>query len=144
MGIQESINPVPAGSANFVQPVASVDKFYCDVARHRNSTVSETGFTIMTTSANRDFYLTGMNIALVKDATCDVADGSGKIAVVIGGASVDLCALPTLTLTAQNVATSQTFNPPIKIDRNSNINANKGTFTAGKYILSTAIYGFYL
>lgn len=84
----------------------------------------------------------GIQMSLIKDATCDVATGSFVIAgTKLGEASSSSFAvLPVLTLTAQQMNSTVMFEKPIAIKAGTNIAFSQGTFTAGNFVRSCCLY----
>jgi len=109
------------------------------VAHQHQSTTG--AFTIYTTPATQDFYLTGLSFSLTKNAACDSATGYIGIFATIGGATQYLASISTITLTAQDKQVSVEFAHPIKIDRSSTLRLG-GVFTAGVMDRTAEIYGF--
>lgn len=105
------------------------------------STSGATG-TLQTTPSDKDTYITNVEAAIIKDATCDAADSTFRINAVVDGVTRVLAAIPTITLTAQNSSIAMHFNPPIKIDRDTAITTTQGTFTAGKYRRVSIVTGY--
>jgi len=103
-------------------------------------TVATAG-TIYTTPTNQDFYLTGVQYSLTKDATCDLATGRSTINAVIGGLATEIIGHVTITLTAYNQTITKVFDHPLKIDRGTNITCSITT-TAGVCVRFFSINGF--
>lgn len=99
--------------------------------------------TLYTTPVDKDFYLIGCYMTMVKDVTCDVASTDGPtLKVNIDGVSSTLLQLATLTLTAQQSQISINFRYPIKCDRNAAITLTGGTFAAGTLVKTGGIFGY--
>jgi len=108
-----------------------------------NTRTSSGSATVYTTPTEEDFFLTSATLSVVKDATCDDATGqTASIAVIIGGGSQTLMAISGLVTTATAQTLSLSFNPPIKVDRASNISVSGNTYTAGLKSRSASITGF--
>lgn len=97
--------------------------------------------TIYTTPSDKDFYLTGAQIGLIKDVVCDNTTGNFGLQMTFSGAAVKILNIPILTLTAQSSQESICFSQPIKLDRNSIINLTM-SFTAGVASKSASIFGY--
>jgi len=91
---------------------------------------------------SKDYYITGINFAIVKDATCDVVDGTCGITVLVDGVSKTIASLPVLTLTAQSMVINVTLPFPLKVDRLGVIGFSSQIFTVGKFIRTATIYGY--
>lgn len=97
--------------------------------------------TILTTPTDRDFYLTGVTMSVIKSV------GSTSllthVQTTINGVARFIIAIDSLSVTAQSETISQTFNPPLKIDRGVVISINNNTAVAS--IRSSAtITGFFV
>jgi hypothetical protein len=114
---------------------------YCDIVKAASGTVTG-ALTVYTTPKDRDFYLTGITSAFIKDATNDAATGFFNINIIVSGVTVAFFSFPILALTAQNQSNSLNFPFPIKIDRNSAINTSTNTWTVGNFAKSVTINGF--
>lgn len=126
-----------------VTPVLEINRPISDVSFSLTKTTSGAG-AIMTTRPDMNFMVTAVQLSFVKDATCDMADGEVSINTSVNGTSTKLLAMSCLTLTAQEMSTSLTFSAPIKVDRSTAINLSSGgTFSAGKFIRSACVHGYY-
>lgn len=101
-----------------------------------------TSATIYTTvnDATQHFYLTSASLATIKDVTS--TSTSEALGVVINGTNVALLSIPSITLTAQTLSTSVTFDTPILIDQNTAITVTNTTNAANVKTTGT-ITGFY-
>lgn len=96
-----------------------------------NSQKTTTGDITITIPSNKDFYLTGLNVSFIKDATCDISTGRITVnATPKNDASKELMGLSVLTTTAQNQSLVQNFQKPILLERGSSIIMG-GTYSAG-------------
>jgi len=111
---------------------------YANIVRNNGATSSGT-ITIFTTPSDRDFYLTGYNITMAKDATSDL--NVFELSATVGGSARSFTALALVSLTAQTFSVAQELAPPVKIDRNTGINL-LGAFTVGACSRQGCIYGF--
>jgi hypothetical protein len=89
---------------------------------------------------DRDFYLTGIQLNVSKDAASDST--SVAISGTIDGASRDLCRIPMQTLSVYTTQYSRDFSIPIKIDTNTAISVSC-SFTVGTQTAVGIIYGYY-
>lgn len=117
--------PAPVFVEDYIQPTVSVSPI-TNVLRH-NSAINSTTATIYSTPSDRDFFLTGASLSLIKDAGATSTGSSVK--VVIDGNTRNLLTIISLTTTAQNDAISQSFNK-IKIDRGTDIVVTNGSANA--------------
>lgn len=92
--------------------------------------------------AGKRYVIFGYALDLIKDATCDTADGSLSITITQGGISKTLCAINLLTLTAQAVTSALSLPQVVECDENTAIALSSNTFTAGKMRRTITIYGF--
>lgn len=106
-----------------------------------SASASGTNTVIFTTPSDRDFYLTSAGMSFIKDAACDTANGVFTLKVYVNGAQKNLLNLPILTLTAQSMETSQSFNIPVKLDRSTTVTLNYATHTAGNYLRQGRVSG---
>jgi len=99
--------------------------------------------TIYTTPVDRDFYLQTVQLSFCKDAACDIASGNYGVYAVISGSNRRICYLSRLTLSAATGAVCVPLPKAIKVDRNSNITLEGGTFTAGSSLCHASITGYH-
>lgn len=142
--IQQMRDSVPNQIAEKVVPTMEVNPFLLKKTNLIvNSSKSTTGNgTVYTTLTDRDTYLTGINLHMIKDVTCDTADGTACfVSFVQGGQTKYPVAISGITLTAQNESRVVLFANPVKLDRGSVVQIS-GTFTAGKMIRNATIFGY--
>ena len=123
-------NLAPTKVIDSVQPVININpKDYrrCNIVR-RNNAANATSATIYTTPADKDFYLVGVSLAVIKDATSTSTYSS--LDVTIGGARYEILYIPEITLTAQTAQETISFSQPILVDRNTTIRVLNGTNVA--------------
>lgn len=141
--LQTSREKIPNQLAEKVVPVMEVNP---KLLRRANicASTSASGAgaaTIYTVPAGKEFYLTGINASMIKDAANDHATGNYQlVSTTVGGIATALIRVPIITLTAQNFILSQTFTPPLKID--TSINLNVATVGAGNFIRCASIQGY--
>lgn len=97
--------------------------------------------TVLTTPAEKDFYMTGFAINFIKDAACD--NTAIYLSASREGLSSYLFICPIITLTAQQFTQVIEFPNPVKIDRSTSITL-AGSFTAGACSRSVTISGYEL
>lgn len=128
--------------AKLVFPIGAFNNKFCDILATLTKTTTANG-TIYTTPTDRDFYLSSVQISVIKDATCDDGSGTGvSIAVTINGVTTSVISIGSLALTAQNGAVSLNFIAPLKIDRGTTILLSGGSFTVGSKVRTGTISGF--
>jgi len=122
-------------------PVAVIPiRRYANIVRRVGSTTTGSA-TVYTTPADKDFYLTGIQVSFIKNATCDVASGPLRYTATVEGVSQGIISLALLTLTAQDQNAFVSFETPIKVDRNTAITTSN-TFTAGAFVRECCITGY--
>lgn len=99
--------------------------------------------TAFVSSSDKDTYITGIIVTLLKDATCDMGDGTVRVICTVNGGTMILCYIPIITLTAQSIVIPITFPNPIRLDRGTSFNY-EGTFTVGKCIRTITVTGYVL
>jgi hypothetical protein len=143
--LQQLSESIPNQLDTKIVPVIEVNPKLLRVVNIIRGTAKTTtgSATIYTTPTDRDFYLTAITFAVTKNAACDVASGRYGLQMYIDGAAQVIGMVSVQTLTASDIATSMTFDTPIKIDRNTSIVTAGGvSFTAGAMITTTSILGF--
>lgn len=83
---------------------------------------------VYTTPSDQDFYVCSASLAMIKDASA--TSTAISLSVTINSATVNLLAVPSITLTAHTEAIAVSFPYPIKIDRGSNIQIVSSTNVA--------------
>ena len=107
-------------------------------ATARTATGTFIGFT---TPTGRDFFMTNLNVSILKDVACDITTGEIIVAIRVGGKVITITSFPITTLLVQSATQNLVFPHPIKLDRGSTITM-AGTFTAGALIRSLSVQGF--
>lgn len=107
------------------------------------TTKSVTGSsTILVPTTEETYVVTGIHVSIIKDATCDIADGVITLQATIGGIATLIASWGVLTTTAQAINEYIDFSVhPIKLDVNSSMILT-GTFTAGKLVRTVTVYGY--
>jgi hypothetical protein len=145
--IQTGRDNVPSQIAEKVVPVMEVNPKLLketDAGGAGYSLGSSTYVILYTTpSTGKDFYLTDYTFSFVKDVACDTASGPITLQVSKNGANFVVSRSMVLTLTAERETISGTLKQPIKVDRGTNISLIFGTHTAGTYIKSGVVTGFF-
>jgi len=141
LGLQPGADNAPRDIANTIVGVIPVQR---KPSIHQNIALSDigsttAGITIKTTAADRDFFLTNVNLGVTSDVASD--NTAVNVTAVINGVSTNLIRIATQTLTAGNEHMGMTLNPPLLIDRSSIISLT-GTFTVGATTKTSLISGF--
>lgn len=122
---------------NLIVPVVPITRF-SNILKTATAT-NNTAATIYTTPSDKDFYLTGVQIAVSKDAT---ATSLGTdVTVFYNSVNTRIIKISTNQLQVQNEAVSQVFNPPLLIDKGTAIVLNNSTNVAN-IVSSACIYGY--
>jgi len=129
---------IPSTVIPSIQPVAIVEKKYCDIVR-RGIAINSTSATVYGTPTDKDFYLTFANLSFIKDASSTAV--TMTLTVVIEGVSINLLELNGFSTIADSDATSGSFHPAIKIDRGTNIIVTSNT-SASNIRVSGNIAGY--
>jgi len=139
--IQVSRDRVPNQLADKVVPVMEVNpKLLRRVKIVKNvQAANATSATVFTTPTDRDFYLTGYCLSVIKDATSTSTGTS--LRSTIDGAAVRIAEIIGLSLTVQNQTITGSCTPPIKIDRGVTITVNNTTNVAN-VSSSAEIHGY--
>lgn len=125
-----------------IQPIIDVSpvKNYCDIIVS-NLLSNATAVTIYTTPTDRDFFLCGVSMSVIKDVT-STSTRASITAIPFGSTGVvQFSIIQGITLTAQSDSISSVFNPPIKLARGSIISLNATTNVAN-ISESGTIWGF--
>jgi hypothetical protein len=117
---------IPPDIGNIFVPVIPVTRV-CNIIRTTTATNATTG-TIYTTPTDKDFYLVGLVISLIKDVTSTATNI--QIRVTIDGVVQTIMNISTLTLTVDTRQSTLGLPFPIKVDRNTNITINTNSATA--------------
>lgn len=144
LGLQTAVERTRFDLKETIQPIIdATPEDFVDIVRNISS-LANSNPTIFTTPSDRDFFLTSTTVSFIKDATCNLATGiAASTQVVVNGNTDELCGHVGITLTVGNGFLTQTFNPPIKIDRGTTIIGNRGNaFTLGVYVRQHTITGF--
>ena len=126
----------PQQLASTVQPVMDMTPRFHRVAKtFGSSTTSTSGSgTVFTTSATKETMITSVQFGIIKDNTCDAANGSCGLRVNQGGAQQLLCVLPVLTTTGQEHNVTVSFPTPVRADKGTAIQFFNGSFTVGNFV----------
>jgi hypothetical protein len=145
--LQQLSGKIPDKLASSIVPVMEVNPKLLrriDTLQGTMATATGTMTPFTTPNSNRDFYLSAVHFAFIKDATCDVATGRINLLATIGGVTnTIIVSLPCITLTAQSENAIIEFPTPIKIDRNTSINSPI-TYTAGTMVRTAMVYGYFV
>ena len=107
----------------------------CNAAGYGTVTNSGAATTVYAVG-DKDFYLTHAELGWYKDAGANATNCEFK--VTINGVAHRILRIAHFTATADNRQLVQTFNPPIKVDRNTNITINMDAGGANTTIFGIA------
>jgi len=139
--IQTSRDRIPTELAEKVIPVMEVNPKLLRVANVVKGNNALNGdVTIYTTPTDKDFYLTGASLSVVKDATATSTLTRYLITTEESGLGSFL-PIGTLTLTAESRSTSINLSTPLKLKRNTTVSITNST-TVGNIATSGSIIGF--
>lgn len=102
---------------------------------------NSTGATIITAPLDRDMYIVGASLSLIRDGTATATFHELRYSDY-NGTLRRLLSLSALTLTANSKDQVIYLNHPIRIQRGSNITVNSSTAT-GNFVLNSIIF-YYL
>lgn len=106
-----------------------------------NALTNGTSATIFTALNDRDTYITGACLSLIKDATATSTNFAIK--VYIKGVLSPIVVISGITSTAQNQTVSLSFPIPIRIDKGSTVTITSGTANANIKV-DGCVQGFYV
>jgi len=123
----------PQDLRNDIQAVINVNpKDYHNSLMYSTQKTNTGAMTAFASGATDFTYVYAVNLAVVKNALCDVATGSINITANIQDqGSVVIAAIPILTLNAENTIQSIRYDPPLKLQKGSSITSSTNSFTAG-------------
>lgn len=110
---------IPASVNSNIQPVIDINPFN-QTATVLGSVLQGASGTLYTTPTSTDTYITSLSLNLSDQQVA----GNGSVTVTIGGNSQYLFGYHNTN--SKNVFFSQTYNPPILIDRNTTISYDGG------------------
>lgn len=142
--LQLSRDKIPTELAEKVVPVMEVNpKLLRRVNLIKNVSGTTTGaLTVWTTPTDVDFYLTGVLLGVIKDATCDMATSQIAVGIIVDGVSKRAVSIPILTLTAQAHVVNREYTVPVKVDRGTTISSTANAYTAGLCSREVIIQGY--
>lgn len=129
----------PSEASATVVPVMDVSPYRKPEAI--TATLNATGGAdVYTAQAGKRLRIYGFMMSLVKDGTCDTADGNFSISFTQDQQTKTLGSLPLLTLTAQQNQAVVTLPYPIYTDINTAVSITSSSFTAGKMRRAVTLY----
>jgi hypothetical protein len=128
--INISFDNIPTQIADKVIPTMEVNPKMlriCNIVKDGSAT-NATSATIYTTPTDKDFYLVSAQMSVIKDVTA--TSTNSFVNAVIDGLTSTMMRIRGLTLTPQSETISISLNPPLKIDRGTNITIGNTTNVA--------------
>jgi hypothetical protein len=128
--LQSGTGGIPSELADKVIPTMEVNPRLLEICNiiKRGQAINALSATAYTTPTDKDFYLVGATISVIKDVTATSL--YARLNVTVDGTIVSLMEIPGFTVTVQNQSLSISFAYPIKIDRNTTISAVNSTNVA--------------
>jgi hypothetical protein len=99
--------------------------------------------TIFTTETARDFYITNIDVNVMKDVTATSTYSGIEITPAETGVAIECFQLATLTLTVQNIGHSFNLHYPLKLKRGTTVKVINATNTGNIRSYAT-ICGYYV
>lgn len=144
-GAQSTTDVIPNLVSGMIMPVIDVNpKKYRKINLVKAASSLTTGTATLYTTPNtnnQDFYLTGVQLYVQKDATCDSSSVILAVTPAETGLATSIITLPMITLTANNISVTREFTYPIKIAKNSSITLT-GTFSVGVLYRGSSLMGY--
>lgn len=117
------LNPItdaiPHAVISSIQPTFEVKRRVCNRSRRGTTLSNATTATIFATPSNQDFYVVSAALSVIKDVT-NLATLI-RIECTCEGTTSPLCSIAGIAATPDAQTISVAINPPIKVDRNTNI-----------------------
>ena len=113
----------PEVISDYIQPVIDVlppPNFFIGA-----SAINSTGVTVYTVPNDRDFYLYGVDLSLIKDVTA--TSTLTNVLATVNGVAGSINQIIGLTLTAQADSKYVCLSKPLKLDKGTNITLNNTT-----------------
>jgi len=138
-GAQATTIPANLTIRNEVMPVILLHKF---ANLHRSAPLTNgTSATLLTTDSDKDFYVTGAYLSVIKDVTSTSVLSS--ISATVNSYAQRLLGIAGISLTPQSETISINYSYPLKIDRGTAITLGNSTNVAN-ITANGGIFGFYL
>lgn len=102
----------------YIQPTIEISPKRTTILRSTAVENASSG-ALYTTPTNADFFLTDAFLSLTKDV--NATSSYTRLRASVNGTTQTILAIAGITLTVQSGNVAITFNPPIKVDRNTGI-----------------------
>lgn len=144
LALNVSVDKIPNEILDKVQLVYGLNRHFSNFVGGNSSTsTGSNSFTLPSVSAGGEIYITALQVALAKDATCDQATGTVSLTATLDstGLSTNLIQIPIITLTAQSEDITLSLPYPLKLKPGTNITFT-ASYTAGLMSRAYKVYGF--
>jgi hypothetical protein len=141
---QQLRETIPSQLAEKIVPVMEVNPKLLRRAKPfamASSLSNATSATIYTAADNKDTFLTGASVSMIKDVTATATDMALKCISPDSTVAYHLLRIAGITLTPQTMAISNSFVPPIQIKRGSNVTLTSDT-NVGNIVIRAALTGY--
>lgn len=137
--INPSVNKIPSTLSPVIAPVIDVNPNHNRISNivKANRLLNATSLTLYTTPTDKDFFVTGIQMSIAKDATATATVMRINATNFEDGSLISLARIDGFTLTAQTLTTQQSYPTPIKLSRGSTITINSDTGVAN--VVVTAV-----
>ncbi len=141
--IQQLTDTIPKILGQTIVPVIDVNPKHARIINivQKQAIINSTSGTIYYTPLDKDFYLCGAQLSMIKDSTATSLYSIIQATPFGKTSSVEILMIAGLSLTAQNDSISISFEKPIRLARGTNINLAKST-NVGNVTASGIIYGY--
>lgn len=141
--LQEGMDIIPDDMQNTIVPVIDITPRKHRVSQILGAVADTTTGTkaAFTADSKQETFITGVQVAYAKDATCDQATGVIKVQCTQDGVTRIIHQFPVITLTAQSDDMFLVFPIPLRIDKSSPVNFT-GTFTVGVMSRTLQVFGY--
>lgn len=140
--LQQLSDIIPSQLADKVVPTMEVNpKFFrrTNIIK-RAAATNATAATIYTTPADKEFFLTGASLSVIKDAT-STSTSTYIQSTDSNGMTFEILDIPSITLTPQSETISVTLANPILLKKGQSITVNNSTNVAN-INTQAVIYGY--
>jgi len=138
-----NVDPAPTELGKTAVPVIDMTPdFHRKIQFLTDATATNaTSATFLTTPTDRDFYLVGYVLSVVKDVTA-LSTSTAITGTPFGGSAQAIVRIPTLVTTAERAQISHTLAYPLKMKRGTTITISNSDATAN-IVGAGTIYGYY-
>jgi len=143
LNLEQYTDRVPAEISSTVGLVVDVNPNHNRIVNivRSGTAINATSGTIYTTPTDKDFYILGANLSVIKDVTSTATQSYIQITVDGDATPRSIMLSAGLTLTVQTSQNNFTLPVPIKLTRGTTVTVNNDTAVANISTVGT-IYGF--